>query len=92
MKPLKFMISGGLLILLGPIMMIQDVMFSGFCLICWIVGVPLFLLGLFMPEKGFGPPAPDDVLPQKRCAQCGKDQDFDYPRCPYCGHDHSTSF
>lgn len=91
MKAVKFMISGALLILLGPAMAALDVTFSGLMLVCWLVGVPLFLVGLIMPEKGFGTPGPMDELPQKECPACGKKQDFDYPKCPYCGHDHSTA-
>ncbi len=25
-------------------------------------------------------------LPQKKCPQCGREHDFDYPKCPYCKH------
>ena len=48
MKPIKFMITGALLILLGPVMSIIDIMFSEFMIICWFVGIPLFLVGLFI--------------------------------------------
>ncbi|MDE6671362.1 MAG: zinc ribbon domain-containing protein [Ruminococcus sp.] len=27
-----------------------------------------------------------DVLPVKRCLQCGAEIDIDYPRCPKCGY------
>ena len=26
----------------------------------------------------------DDGIPQKKCASCGKEIDFDYSKCPYC--------
>lgn len=53
MKSIKCMITGGLLILPGPIMSIIDVSFSGFMALCWFVGVPMFLVGLVMPAGGF---------------------------------------
>ena len=53
MKPIKFMISGALLILLGPIMTLVEFFFWEFCILCWIVGIPLFFAGLFMPEGGY---------------------------------------
>lgn len=89
MKPIKFMITGALLILLGPLMSIIDIMFSEFMIICWFVGIPLFLVGLFMPEKGF-PVVKQEDLPQKQCPSCGKSHDFDYPACPHCGHDYQA--
>lgn len=89
MRPLKFMITGATLILLGPIMTANDVWFSGFCVVCWLIGVPLLIAGLLMPEKYV--PAPSDDLPQKQCPACGKSHDFDYPRCPYCGYDYSAT-
>ena len=27
-----------------------------------------------------------DVLPQKKCPECGAEIDMDYPRCPFCGY------
>lgn len=90
MKALKFMITGGLLILLGPVMSLVDIMFSGFMVICWVVGIPLFLVGLLMPEGGLTIPEQPADLPQKQCPSCGKQHDFDYPACPYCGHDYQA--
>ena len=90
MKSMKFMITGGLLILLGPAMGALDVVFSGVHALCWFVGIPLFVIGLWMPADGKAVPEPDADLPQKQCPQCGKGHDFDYPRCPYCGHDYQA--
>jgi hypothetical protein len=28
--------------------------------------------------------------PLKKCPQCGKEHDFDYPKCPYCKREHSN--
>ena len=90
MKSIKLMITGALLILLGPAMSAIDVWFSGFHMICWFVGVPLFVVGLWMPAEGKSAPEPDDDLPQKTCPQCGRQHDFDYPKCPYCGCDYQV--
>ena len=90
MKEIKCMITGALLILLGPIMSLIDIEFSGFMMVCWVAGIPLFLAGLFMPAGGFSAPTPSDDLPQKECPECGKKHDFDYPQCPCCGHDFNA--
>lgn len=86
MKPIKFMLTGGLLILLGPVMVLVDNFFTEFCLMCWLVGVPLFVAGLLMPENGFKAEPSQEDLPQKKCSNCGKSHDFDYPKCPHCGY------
>ena len=90
MKSMKLMLTGGLLILLGPLMSCLDIWFSGFHALCWFVGIPLFLVGLWMPVNGNREPKQDADLPQKRCPRCGKHHDFDYPRCPYCGNDYQA--
>lgn len=90
MKAIKLMILGGLLILLGPVMSAIDVYWNGFHVICWFVGVPVFITGLIMPADGFKIPEQNEALPQKKCPSCGKDHDFDYPKCPYCGHDYQA--
>ena len=90
MKSVKFMITGALLILLGPVLSTLDIWFSGFHAICWVVGIPLFVIGLWMPAEGTSAPEPDEELPQKECPECGKRHDFAYPRCPYCGHDYQA--
>ena len=86
MKPIKFMISGALLILLGPIMTLVEFFFWEFCILCWIVGIPLFFAGLFMPEGGYKARPSNEGLPQKKCPKCGNEHDFDYPKCPHCGN------
>lgn len=30
----------------------------------------------------------EDALPQKKCPECGRMHDFDYPKCPYCKHNY----
>lgn len=90
MKPIKYMITGALLILLGPIMSLIDFTFSAFMVLCWVVGIPLFIIGLVKPADGFSVPKQSDDLPQKKCPACGKKHDFDYPACPYCGHDYQA--
>lgn len=90
MKAIKVMIIGALLILLGPIMSLVDFSFSGFMVICWVIGIPLLIAGLIMPADGFKVSKQSDDLPQKECPECGKMHDFDYPRCPHCGHDYQA--
>ncbi len=31
----------------------------------------------------------EEELPQKRCPNCGKLHDFDYPKCPFCKYDYN---
>lgn len=44
------------------------------------------------PEGDWQESGPFDVmagygaLPQRKCPQCGRVHDFDYPKCPFCGH------
>ena len=90
MKAIKFMITGALLILLGPIMSLVDFSFSGFMVVCWFVGVPLFVAGLIMPADGAKPPKQLEDFPQVECPNCGMKHDFDYPRCPFCGLDYQA--
>jgi hypothetical protein len=72
MKSVKFMITGALLILLGPAMSLIDVCFSGFHMLCWFVGIPLFVVGLWMSADGRSQPEPNEDLPQKVCPRCGR--------------------
>lgn len=36
----------------------------------------------FLAETG------DKTIPQKKCPNCGKTHDFDYPKCPFCKYDY----
>lgn len=31
----------------------------------------------------------EDEVPQKKCPQCGRMHDFDWPKCPYCKYDYN---
>ncbi len=90
MKAIKLMITGALLILLGPVMSVVDIWFSGFHALCWFVGIPMFVIGLWMPADGKPTTKQSEDLPQKQCPRCGKSHDFDYPKCPYCGNDYQA--
>lgn len=90
MKAVKLMILGALLILLGPVLSAIDVWWNGFFLFCWIVGIPVFAIGLLMPADGFKAPRQNEELPQKECPACHKHHDFDYPKCPCCGYDYQS--
>lgn len=89
MRSVKLLLTGALLILLGPVMHSLDVMFSGFHLICWVIGIPVFIAGWILPEKTDKGVQSND-LPQKKCPSCGSEHDFDYPKCPFCGHDYQA--
>lgn len=87
MKGIKMMLTGGLLILLGPLMANLDISFSGMMVLLWVIGVPLFIAGLCSSDRKAEPYQLED-LPQKKCPSCGKSHDFDYPKCPYCDHEY----
>ena len=80
-------ISGIMLLLIGTFLYTADtgnMDVSGFC---FITGIIVFLVGLFIPMQR-GDAIVDDTLPQKKCPKCGKEHDFDYPKCPYCDHEY----
>lgn len=88
MKSVKMMMTGGLLILLGPLLANLDVTFAGVMVVLWFFGIPLFIAGLVCSDRKKAPKPLED-LPQKKCPKCGRTHDFDYPKCPYCEYDDS---
>ena len=30
----------------------------------------------------------EQPTPQRKCPNCGREHDFDYPKCPFCSHDY----
>lgn len=82
---IKVMLTGIFLLVLGAFLIIADDGNMGFAGVCFIVGIIVFLVGLFIPQDR-SEPIIDDTLPQRKCPQCGKDHDFDFPECPHCGH------
>ena len=38
----------------------------------------------YMPK----PETAENELPQKKCPNCGKTHDFDYPKCPFCSYEY----
>lgn len=91
MKSIKFMIFGAFLILLGPVLSLLDSFFDDFCILCWIIGIPVLIIGMWMPvDASSQSQKPTDDLPQKICPECGQSHDFDYPKCPHCGHDYQS--
>lgn len=81
----KVMLSGMMLLLIGIFLSVADsgnMSFAGFC---FLAGIIVFAVGLFIPQEK-GKPIIDDRLPQRKCPKCGKEHDFDYPQCPYCDY------
>lgn len=85
---MKLMIVGAMLIALGPGLAVLDTDFTDLLPICWFIGIPLFIYGIFTPSSKV--PANSEDLPQKTCPECGKQHDFDFPKCPHCGHDYQA--
>ena len=84
----KVMLLGLMLVLVATFLTAAD---DGFVMdvatFCFVAGIITFLVGLFIPMQK-GDPVIDDTLPQRKCPQCGKEHDFDYPKCPYCNHNY----
>ena len=80
------MLTGIFLLLVGIFLYQADAgCFMEFSALCFIAGVIVFVVGLFIPMHKKDTVV-DDTLPQKTCPQCGKQHDFDYPQCPHCGY------
>ena len=84
----KVMLSGVMLLLIGTFLLTADADNMDFAVWCFCGGIGAFVVGLLIPQDK-GKPIMDDSLPQRKCPQCGKEHDFDYPRCPFCGFDHT---
>lgn len=85
---IKVMLTGIFLLVLGTFLIAADAGNMDFAAICFIGGIIVFVVGLFIPQDR-GKAIVDDTLPQRKCPQCGKDHDFDYPQCPHCGHHYT---
>jgi transcriptional regulator with XRE-family HTH domain len=84
----KVMLTGIFLLVLGTFLISADAGNMDFAAICFIGGIIVFAVGLFIPQDR-GKAIIDDTLPQRQCPKCGKDHDFDYPECPHCGHSYN---
>ena len=81
----KVMLAGIVLMLIGIYLLVADDYNMDASAWFFFGGIIIFIVGLFIPQDG-GKPIVDEDLPQRKCAKCGKDYDFDYPRCPFCGN------
>ena len=86
---LKVMLAGMFLLIVGTFLITADAANMDFAAICFIGGIIVFVVGLFIPQDR-GKAIIDNDLPQRHCPQCGKDHDFDYPKCPYCDFDYTS--
>jgi transcriptional regulator with XRE-family HTH domain len=85
----KVMLFGIFLLVIGTFLISADTCNMEFSAFCFIVGIIVFVIGLFIPQDR-GKAIIDDALPQQTCPHCGKSHDFDYPQCPHCGHDYKS--
>ena len=88
----KVMLTGVMLLLIAIFFCVVDDRGGGIYMdvsaLCFIAGITVFLVGLFIPWH-MREAIIDDDLPQRLCPQCGKKHDFDYPQCPHCGKDYT---
>lgn len=83
----KVMLSGIMVLLVGIFLLTADAGNMDFSTWCFFGGIGTFVVGLLITQDK-GRPVVDDSLPQRKCPQCSKEHDFDYPKCPFCGFDH----
>jgi hypothetical protein len=81
------MLTGMMILLIGTFLYAADSEMMELAGICFIVGIIVFLVGLFIPDHK-KEVILDETLPQKKCPRCGKEHDFDYPQCPFCDFDY----
>ena len=83
----KVMLAGMMTLLIGTFLYVADHDNMDISAFCFVAGILIFLVGLFIPMQK-GRPVVNDQLPQKKCPKCGKNHDFDYPKCPHCEYDY----
>ena len=85
----KVMLTGAFLLLVGLFLYVADTGYwMEFSFWCFLGGVITFVVGLLIPMHKKDAVI-DDELPQRKCPQCGKNHDFDYPVCPHCNYEYS---
>jgi DNA-binding XRE family transcriptional regulator len=84
----KMMLTGIFLLVLGTFLITADECNMGFAAFCFLAGIIVFIVGLFIPQDR-SKAIIDDTLPQRTCRKCGKKHDFDYPQCPHCGYEYN---
>ena len=84
----KVMLAGMMLLHIGMFLLTADAGNMDFAAWCFFGGIGTFVVGLLIPQDKEKSTV-DEALPQRKCSQCGKEHDFDYPRCPFCGFDHT---
>lgn len=84
----KVMLAGMMLLHIAMFLLTADNGNMDFAAWCFFGGIGIFVAGLLIPQDK-GKLVVDDTLPQRKCPQCGKEHDFDYPKCPFCGFDHT---
>lgn len=85
----KMMLTGMMLVLIGTFLFVADSGNGEISAFCFLAGILLFIIGLFIPWNKKAVPVKNDDLPQRKCPKCGMEHDFDYPKCPYCFYDYT---
>ena len=85
----KVMLTGLMIVLIGTFLFVADDGNGEVSAFCFILGILIFVIGLFIPWNKKSIPVKNEDLPQRKCPKCGKTHDFDYPKCPYCYYEYS---
>ncbi len=85
----KVMLTGLMIVLIGTFLFVADDGNGEVSAFCFILGILIFVIGLFIPWNKKSVPIKNEDLLQRKCPKCGKTHDFDYPKCPYCYHEYN---
>ena len=83
----KVMLTGIMLLLIGTFLYVADHGNMDAAAFFFFAGIVIFVVGLVIPMRKSAVDV-DDQLPQRKCPNCGKEHDFDYPKCPYCEYSY----
>lgn len=85
MRSTKIMLTGVVLLLLANLFV--ELGGGDLSVVLLFAGLLVFAVGLLYKDNDTAPLSLDK-LPQKKCANCGIEYDFDYARCPHCGQEN----
>lgn len=85
MRSTKIMLTGVVLLLLANLFV--ELGGGDLSVVLLFAGLLVFAVGLLYKDNDTAPLSLDR-LPQKKCANCGREYDFDYACCPHCGQEN----
>ncbi len=87
MKQVKLLLSGIMLAVVSVYLLFVNIS-PAFSLLGMLAAIVIFVAGLLSGNEKDAESENRENLPQKKCPNCSKEHDFDYPKCPFCGHEY----